>query len=82
MTPQRFQNCLVLLRWSQFDLAATLKCDVYLVNAWAMGKAPVPGDISDWLDRLAKAHQRARIPTAYEGKQFELRIDRNHSISQ
>lgn len=75
MTPERFQDCLVLLRWSQFDLAVILKCDVFLVNAWANSKAPVPDDISAWLETLARAHDSAGIPAAYEGRQFRLRVE-------
>lgn len=73
MTSEQFQQCLTALRWSQFDLAVVLQCDVFLVHAWGNGTEPVPGDIAAWLDELAKAHQRARVPASYVGRQFKLR---------
>lgn len=81
MTPDRFRNCLVFLRWSQLELAAILKCDVFLVHAWANGIDSVPDDISTWLNTLAKAHQRAGIPSAYEGRYFKMRVGRESPIS-
>ena len=82
MTSERFQQCLTVLRWSQFDIAVVLKCDVFLVHAWSNGTAPVPDDIAAWLEKLAKAHQRARVPASYEGRQFEMRVGRNIRIGQ
>ena len=74
MTPERFNECVELLRWSQLDLAAALECDVFLVNAWANEIEPIPYDIALWLDKLAKAHAKAGIPQNYKGVQLKMKI--------
>lgn len=74
MTPERFNECLKLLRWSQLDLAAALECDVFLVNAWSTDIEPVPEDIAAWLDKLAKVHAKAGIPQNYKGVHLKMKI--------
>ena len=74
LTPERFNECLKLLRWSQLDLAAALECDVFLVNAWANEIESIPDDIALWLDKLAKAHAKAGIPQNYKGVQLKMKI--------
>lgn len=74
MTPERFNECLALLRWSQIDLATALECDVFLTNAWSNGLEPVPADIAAWLEKLGKAHHKAGIPDAYKGAVLKMRV--------
>ncbi|MBB3147248.1 hypothetical protein FHS21_003664 [Phyllobacterium trifolii] len=74
MTPERFNECLKLLRWSQLDLAAALECDVFLVNAWSNDIELVPEDIAAWLDKLAKVHAKAGIPQNYKGVHLKMKI--------
>ena len=73
MTKERFNECLELLYWSQIDLAAILECDVFLTNAWSNGLEPVPADIAIWLEKLAKAHDKAGIPGWYKGAVRSMR---------
>lgn len=74
MKPERFNECLGFLRWSQIDLAAALECDIFLVNAWANGIEAVPNDIAAWLDKLARAHAKAGIPENYKGVQLRMKV--------
>jgi len=74
LTPERFNECLGLLRWSQIDLATTLECDIFLTNAWSNGLEPVPSDIASWLEKLAKAHFKAGIPEAYRGAVLKMKV--------
>ena len=78
MKPERFNECLSFLRWSQIDLAAALECDIFLVNAWANGIEAIPDDIAAWLDKLAKAHAKAGIPENYKGVHLKMKIRKYH----
>jgi hypothetical protein len=69
MTPSRLRECLVALRWSQRELAATLGCNERLVRRWAAG-APgyaVPESVGEWLEVLAKTHIRHPTPLDWRG---------------
>ncbi len=65
MTPDRFRECLTLLRWSQRGLADALQCDDRLVRRWAAGDADVPPEVAAWLDALGKALEALPAPTAW-----------------
>jgi ribosome-binding protein aMBF1 (putative translation factor) len=56
MTPERFTECLTVLRWSQRSLADMLGRDESTVRRWAAGTYPVPSRVEGWLERLARAH--------------------------
>lgn len=75
LKPERFNECLGFLRWSQIDLAAALECDIFLVNAWANGIEAIPDDIAAWLNKLAKAHAKAAIPESYKGVRLKMKIE-------
>jgi hypothetical protein len=74
LTPERFNECLSLLRWSQLDLAAALECDVFLTNAWSNGIETIPVDIAAWLDKLGKVHAKAGVPDNYKGVYFKMKV--------
>jgi hypothetical protein len=78
LKPERFNECLTFLRWSQIDLAAALECDIFLVNAWANDIEAIPDDIAAWLDKLGKAHAKAGIPEGYKGVQLKMKIAKHH----
>ena len=67
MTPARFTECLLRIRWSHVDLANELQCDLALVEAWEAGQQSVPDRLARWLDALANAHEEHGTPTAYRG---------------
>lgn len=61
MTPERFRECLASLHWSQRGLADALEMDERQVRRWAAG-ATIPGIIADWLEKLARYHERNPPP--------------------
>lgn len=67
MTPTRFNECLLLLRWTPINLASALQCDLSLVEAWEAGNDTIPEGLGDWLEKLALAHKENPIPHAYRG---------------
>ena len=56
MTPDRFRECLALLRWSQRGFAEATGRDPRQVQRWASGEYAIPGDVADWLERAAAFH--------------------------
>lgn len=69
MTPARFTQCLLALRWTPINLASALQCDLALVEAWESGEVEIPAELGTWLDTLAKTHEELPIPTRYRGLQ-------------
>lgn len=61
MTSDRFRECLALLHWSQRGLADALEMDERQVRRWAAG-ATIPRPIADWLEKLARYHERNPPP--------------------
>jgi transcriptional regulator with XRE-family HTH domain len=61
MTPDRFRECLALLRWSQRGLADALEMDERQVRRWAAG-ATVPPAVAAWLEKLAAIHAKHPPP--------------------
>lgn len=61
MTPERFRESLALLHWSQRGLSDILGMDERQVRRWASG-ATIPEPISEWLEKLARYHERNPPP--------------------
>lgn len=61
MTTDRFRKCLDDLNWTQRGLASLLDVDERQVRRWAAG-ATIPGPIADWLEKLARYHERNPPP--------------------
>ncbi len=53
MTPDRFRECLGLLRWSQRGLADLIGMDERQVRRIATGAAAADPELADWLERAA-----------------------------
>ncbi len=70
MTPNRFSECLLHIRWTPINLASALQCDLALVEAWESGEEEVPAQLAAWLETLAKAHEALETPTEYRGWQY------------
>ncbi|MET3352398.1 UNVERIFIED_ORG: ribosome-binding protein aMBF1 (putative translation factor) [Xanthobacter viscosus] len=66
MTPDRFRECLTLLRWSQRGLADALECDDRLIRRWASGDADIPASVAVWLETLGQFHAAAPPPTGWK----------------
>jgi ribosome-binding protein aMBF1 (putative translation factor) len=62
VTPTRLIECMALLRWTNVDLAAELKCSEGLVRQMAKGKIKVREDVAHWLETLVKFHVMFQPP--------------------
>lgn len=56
MTPERFNECLAWIRWTDHTLANALGCELALVEAWGDGEEEIPPKLAAWLEALALAH--------------------------
>lgn len=72
MTPERYVQCLEILRWSNETLAEALGCDESLMEAYAVGLKPIPMKLSVWLEVAAQTHEalESEKPTGLKGKRF------------
>jgi hypothetical protein len=66
MTPERFNDCLASLRWTQRGLATILECDDRLIRRWAAGQADIPASVTAWLETLAQAHDAIPPPKGWK----------------
>ncbi|MDX3928623.1 MAG: hypothetical protein QHC90_22820 [Shinella sp.] len=71
MTPARFSECLLLIRWTPINLASALQCELSWIEAMEAGNAKVPEELASWLETLAQCHKAAGIPTAFRGRREE-----------
>ena len=71
MTPARFTECLLHIRWTPINLASALQCDLSWVEALEAGNAEVPTGLAAWLETLAQCHEAAGIPDTYRGRGHE-----------
>ncbi|WP_132960723.1 hypothetical protein [Rhizobium sp. BK251] len=74
MTPARFTECLLHIRWTPINLASALQCDLALVEAWESGEDEVPAELGAWLEILAKAHEAVEVPSTYRGWQHRPKL--------
>jgi hypothetical protein len=70
MTPARFTECLLHIRWTPMNLASLLQCDLALVDAWESGKEEIPAKLAAWLETLAKTHEALGVLEDYRGRQY------------
>jgi len=68
MTPERFTECLLHIRWTPINLASALQCDLSWVEAMEVGNAKVPDGLAEWLETLAQCQEAAGVPTTYRGR--------------
>jgi hypothetical protein len=64
MTPARFRECLRQIRWTSIDIVSALQCDLAWIEALETGEIDVPGDVADWLEKLAACHCENQPPLA------------------
>jgi hypothetical protein len=72
MTPARFIECLILIRWTPINLASALQCDLSWVEAMEVGNDEIPDGLALWLETLAQAHIDQPPPKTYRGKRSRL----------
>ncbi|WP_082530086.1 hypothetical protein [Rhizobium sp. Root1203] len=70
MTPARFTECLLHIRWTPMNLASLLQCDLALVDAWESGEEEIPEKLAGWLETLAVAHEATGILSDYRGLRY------------
>jgi hypothetical protein len=71
MTPARFTECLLHIRWTPINLASTLQCDLSWVEALEAGNIEMPAGLAAWLETLAQCHEAAGVPTIFRGRGHE-----------
>jgi transcriptional regulator with XRE-family HTH domain len=62
LTPARLRECLEILDWSQRSLALRLDVNERQVRRWASGSGRMPQPVADWLEFLARVHDRHPPP--------------------
>lgn len=72
MTPQRFSECLLRLRWTPINIASALQCELSWIEALEAGNEEVPVGLAAWLETLAQAHEALPPPLTYRGKRSKL----------
>jgi hypothetical protein len=68
MTPARFNECLLHIRWTPINLASALQCDLSWVEVSEAGNIDVPAGLAAWLETLAQFHEAAGVPNTYRGR--------------
>ncbi len=71
MTPARFTECLLHIRWTPINLASALQCQLSWVEALEAGNEEIPAGLAAWLEALAQAHEALPPPITYRGKRSE-----------
>lgn len=62
MTPERLQECLDILHWSNRALADEIDGNERLVRRMMAGETTVPPKVAAWLERLVAYHQKHPAP--------------------
>lgn len=73
MTPERFQECLSILRWSEDSFAGLIEDDVAHVRNMADGVVPIPMKLAAWLETFAKIHEALPPPLDWKRRRSNRR---------
>ncbi|MCS0460082.1 MULTISPECIES: hypothetical protein [Rhizobium] len=68
MTPDRFSECLLHIRWTPINIASALQCELSWIEALEAGNEEVPAERAAWLETLPKAHEASPAPATYRGR--------------
>ncbi|RDJ12401.1 hypothetical protein [Rhizobium grahamii] len=68
MTPERFSECLLHIRWTPINIASALQCELSWIESLEAGNEEVPTGLAVWLETLAAAHESSPPPAIYRGK--------------
>jgi len=68
MSPERFNQCLRVIRWTPINIASALQCELSWIEALEAGNEIVPEGLATWLETLAQAHETLPPPAVYRGK--------------
>ena len=68
MTPERFSECLLHIRWTPINIASALQCELSWIESLEAGNEEIPTGLAVWLETLAEAHEASPPPEIYRGK--------------
>ncbi|WP_092774069.1 hypothetical protein [Agrobacterium fabrum] len=68
MSPERFNECLRVIRWTPINIASALQCELSWIEALEAGNDTVTDGLATWLETLAQAHEALPPPSTYRGK--------------
>lgn len=71
MSPARFIECLILIRWTPINLASALQCELSRIEAMEAGNEPIPAELETWLEALAYIHTQMPPLRTLRGRQSE-----------
>jgi ribosome-binding protein aMBF1 (putative translation factor) len=63
MTPARLAECRTILGWPRRELARRLARSEQNIRQMESGDVRIPQNVAEWLERLAKFHERNPPPT-------------------
>lgn len=67
MTPERYRECLHLLRWSMTGLAAILGVNPSTTQNWGRGRGnPIPENAAEWLEARATHAEAFPLPRGWQ----------------
>lgn len=62
VTPARFIECREIIGWTRRQLATRLGCSENTLRQMEAEKQAIPKALAQWLERLARAHERNPAP--------------------
>ncbi|MFB9952404.1 hypothetical protein ACFFP0_26475 [Rhizobium puerariae] len=68
MTPARFTECLLHIRWTPINIASALQCELSWIEAMEAGTEEIPEALGEWLEKLAQTHEALPPPATYRGR--------------
>ncbi|WP_138328211.1 hypothetical protein [Rhizobium indicum] len=68
MTPARFTECLLHIRWTPINIASALQCELSWIESMEAGNEEIPVGLAKWLETLAQAHETLPPPKDYRGR--------------
>lgn len=71
MSPARFVECLILIRWTPINLASALQCELSWIEAMEAGNELIPDELETWLEALADVHAQLPPLRSFRGRRSE-----------
>ena len=71
MSPARFVECLILIRWTPINLASALQCELSWIEAMEAGNEQIPVELETWLEALADVNEQLPPLRSFRGRRSE-----------
>ncbi len=69
MSPERFNECLRVIRWTPINIASALQCELSWIEALEAGNDTVPDGLATWKrSRKLMKHYHRHQPTEENGR--------------